>query len=124
MQENRKQWSQTVGNNSSTEDADKFFTLEKQTGKRAIMLDIELKNGNHIALPYSYLTKIDFDLSIGITINWGATSIKIEGRNLNRLYDYLVNHRVKQLRAVIDDVEIVKEEDALFIEDIKEVLIF
>ena len=82
-----------------------FFTLEKQTNKTAIMLDIEFENGDCLALPYAYLSKIKFDLSSGITITWGATTILIEGRNLKKLYKYLVRHKVNFIRESIDKLD-------------------
>lgn len=120
MQNNVRQWVDKAGgrNQQSTEEEISFYTIEKQTNKRAIMLDIEFENGNCLALPYAYLTKIKYDLSEGITIIWGGTHIKVEGRNLKKLYTYLTRHKVMQLHESIGKVDD-REEKSLFIEKIQ-----
>lgn len=75
-----------------------FFTIEKQHGATAIMLDFEFENGNHLALSYSGLIKIAYQRSKGITLEWGSEHISILGRNLSELYGYLVKHRVTLIR--------------------------
>lgn len=91
-----------------------FFTLEKQTAKYAIMLDIEFENGDCLAMPYAYLSKIKYDLSSGITIDWGGTAILIEGRNLKTLYRHLTRHKVLIIHETIDKVDD-EEVDTLYI---------
>lgn len=119
MQNNISQWVNKTGgeNNSGAEKDSNFYTIEKQSGKRAIMLDIEFESGNCLALPYAYLTKIKYNPSDGIIIIWGGTHIKVEGRNLRKLYTQLTRHKVTNLYESIDEVDDIKE-DVLFIEKI------
>lgn len=118
MQNNSKQWvDKSTGNTNSVEKETDFYTIEKQTSKRAIMLDIEFENGNCIALPYAYLSKIKYDPSDGIIIVWGGTHIKIEGRNLRKLYTQVTRHRVINLYESIGEID-EGIEDLLFIDKI------
>ena len=120
MQQNRQtNWGKQFPGNTTPEPQNKFFTREMQSNKTANMLDFEFKNGDHIAMPYAYLTKMTYNLSEGIKIEWGAFSIQVEGRNLKELYNYLVNHKVKSIKEVIDQDNI--PEAALFIDKIAEI---
>lgn len=89
----------------SEEEQSPFFSYEKQMGTQAVMLDFEFLNGNRVALPYSYLTRIDYDLSKGLTLIWGETRLQVVGRNLETLYKYLVAHRVNHIRESISEEE-------------------
>ena len=68
---------------------------------RAVMLELRLKNGNIIALGYSWLDRAECNPSQGITLHFGNQTITVTGRNLNaetrpnvRLFDGLIRHRV------------------------------
>ena len=125
MQPSKKtEWGKKFVDNPTSDSQNKFFIREVQANKRAIMLDIELKNGDHIAMPYAYLTKIKYNLSEGILIEWGATSIKIEGSNLKELYNHLVQHKVKLIKDSVKQVNNDIPDDVLFIEKISVVQSF
>jgi hypothetical protein len=68
---------------------------------RALMLDLKLKNGNREAFSYTLLERIQFDPSEGITLQYTGVSVKLRGRNLERLQTHgvallegLQRHRV------------------------------
>jgi hypothetical protein len=68
---------------------------------RAVMLELRKKNGNILAVGYSWLEKAEFDPSEGITLFLGGQKITIKGRNLNaesdsrvRLFQGITRHRV------------------------------
>lgn len=68
---------------------------------RAVMLELRRKDGSVAALGYSWLERIDFDPSDGITLKFAGQTVKIVGRNLDaelqpqvRLLAGLVRHRV------------------------------
>jgi hypothetical protein len=68
---------------------------------RAVMLELRKKNGNILAVGYSWLEKAEFDPSEGITLFLGGEKITIKGRNLNaesgsrvRLFQGITRHRV------------------------------
>jgi len=68
------------------------------------MLDVRQKNGDKIALPYSYLTAMYLHGSAEIRLKFTGCTVTLKGRNLDHLYVSLLNHRV----------EYVKEEDPLY----------
>lgn len=116
----KKKWSQfhqdqeaeeTISNNP-------FYGIERQPSERAIMLDVQLESGDRKGLPYTYMGFIDYDPSEGIVIEFMEKKIKILGRNLSKLYDYFLQHRVTFIKENIGDYDGTKEED-LFIESIK-----
>jgi hypothetical protein len=67
-----------------TEDLGAFGFLRGRTD-RAEMLELRKKTGNIRAIAYSWIQKVDFDPSAGITIHAGDEKIVIKGRNLNAL---------------------------------------
>ena len=77
------------------------FGLLRGIRDRAIMLELRHKDGNIDAFPYAWLSKASLDPSEGITLRFGAETVKITGRNLNaearpnvRLFAAIVRHRV------------------------------
>ena len=62
-------------------------------------VDFRLADGSRKALTYSYVMGIDYDASEGIELHTAAKSVKIIGRDLAKLYDYLVMFRVKYIQA-------------------------
>jgi hypothetical protein len=72
---------------------------------RAIMLELRRKDGNILAVGYSWLERAEFDPSSGITLHVGDTKVHIAGRNLNgtpdttfRLFEGLTRHRVPWIK--------------------------
>lgn len=68
------------------------------------MLDLRLKTGDAVALPYSYLTAVEYDAGGTLRLKFVGHSVTLTGRNLRRVYDGLVQHRVRY----------VQEESALY----------
>jgi hypothetical protein len=77
-----------------------FFGIEPQR-KSPACLDLRLADNSFRAVPYSYIMEIEFEPTDGIIILTSTKRIKIEGRNLNLLYDYLVQFRVRYIQANI-----------------------
>ena len=94
-----------------------FYTIEKQQGATALMLDFEFENGNRLALPYPALQKLDYKPSEGILLEWGDEHMRIVGRNLGELYSLLLLHRVNSIREVSDRPS-PRDSSALFIRQI------
>lgn len=57
--------------------------------------DLRFADGNRKAIPYSDITEIDYDPSGEIKITCSEKEITIKGRDLEKLYDYLVGYRVR-----------------------------
>jgi len=75
-------------------------------------LDLRLPDGKHKALPYSYFIEIDFDSADNIEITTTNKKVKITGRDLGRLFDYLVAYRVRYIQV---NIGADTEESGLFV---------
>jgi len=62
-------------------------------------LDLRLPDGKRKAVPYSFFTEINFDSENVIEITTTTKQIKITGRDLAKLYDFLVAYRVRYVQA-------------------------
>jgi hypothetical protein len=89
-----------VSDNEGTEDLG-VFGLFRGTRDRAEMLELKKKTGNIRAIGYSWIQKVDYDPSTGITLHVGDERIKVKGRNLNTiarsqtsLLGGIIRHRV------------------------------
>ncbi|MEM7630059.1 MAG: hypothetical protein AAF356_11670 [Planctomycetota bacterium] len=58
----------------------------------ALMLDLRLKTGHRIAVPYGYIIRVMLDPSGSIEVNTADGPIAIDGRNLTPVYRALLNH--------------------------------
>ena len=92
-----------------------FFGLEPNK-KFPTTVDLRFKNGSCKAIPYAYVSEIDFHPSEGIIITASGRKISITGRNLKRLYDYLASYRVRFIQANIGSDT--AEDNTLFVDDI------
>lgn len=93
-----------VKDNEAVEDIGAFGWLRGMRA-RVTMLDLRMRNGNRIAIAYSWIERIDFDPSVGIVITAGRQRVQIAGQNLNievkvgvRLYEGLASQRVLWVR--------------------------
>lgn len=93
--------------------ANRYFSTDN--GNRINCLDLRLPEGARKALPYALITEINFDLDSGIEILAQGKTITIKGRNLIKLYDYLIAYRVRYIQA---NVGIDPEEEGLFVKEI------
>lgn len=58
-------------------------------------LDLRFSDGTRKAIPYSYILEIDYEPSGEIKITCSEKEISIKGRDLGKLYDYLIVYRVR-----------------------------
>ncbi len=116
------------GGNSPAEDLDDLgaFGFLRGTHDRALMLELRYKDGNIDAFPYAWLGKASFDPSKGITLRFGAETVKITGRNLNsearpnvRLFAALVRHRIPWIQETSESQVWKAECDAAVVDAIK-----
>jgi hypothetical protein len=59
-----------------------------------LMIELRLKDGKKKALAYAYLVEVDYCPVEGITMIFVGHRVRIEGRNLSTLFDFLVRHAV------------------------------
>lgn len=86
-----------------------FWGIERILSRMALMLDLRLKGGRFLALPYSYMTKIQFDPSEALEIFVSDLHIKIRGRNLHKLYSYLLRHKVTFIQESLTSNDLIDE---------------
>ncbi len=79
-------------------------------------LDFRLPQGKHKALPYAYFTEISFDNEVGIEILTNSKKVTIIGRDLLKLYDYLLNYRVRFIQTHVGGDP---QETGLFVKEIR-----
>lgn len=92
---------------------------------RSIMLELRKKNGHILAVGYSWMERVEFDPSDGITLHLPGRKIRITGSGLNsearptvRLFDGVIRHRVPWIREA-DRAELLKSNsDEVVVEDI------
>ena len=90
---------------------------------RAIMLELRRRDGSVVALGYSWLERIEYDSSTGITLRFAGQTVKITGRNLNaelrpnvRLLDGLCRHRVPWIQEADEPSSLRADRQATVIE--------
>lgn len=61
-------------------------------------VDLRFADGNRVAIPYSYVTEIKFEPA-QIEMLTNNKIVKITGRDLEKLYDYLAAFRVRFIKV-------------------------
>ena len=98
-------WSQSVGEDAAIADDHEAFGWLRGSRDRAIMLQLRKRDGNIVAIAYSWIERIEFDPSEGIRLHAGGKCIRIRGRNLAnevrpnvRLMDGLTTNRISWIQ--------------------------
>ncbi len=100
-----------------------FYGSVKDNQARPFSLVIKSREKNQLALNYQYLSKdMSYNASEGIVLSFldpnGTITIKIEGRNLDELWDALIWHRVTFVRELAGAADTIPENE-LCVTDIK-----
>jgi hypothetical protein len=102
-----------------------YFGVLRGVGDRAVMLELRRRNGNILAVAYSWIERVEFDPSDGIKLFACGWEISISGRSLNeevrpnlRLFESITQHRVPWLREADEDEVMQTPESAIIIEEI------
>lgn len=90
-----------------------YFAADR--GTNPVCLDLRLKGGVRKAIPYIFITEIDYDIDKGIELFTSGKHVTIIGRNLTKLYDYLIVYKVRYIQANIGSDA---NEDGLFVKEI------
>lgn len=96
---------------------EKYFGTEPQPNAHALMLELRTKDGKRTGLPYSYLTKVDFDPDAGIEIHVSNVVVFIKGRGLEDIFAYLIQQRVTWVREDLSGTD--TEESEVFVESVE-----
>lgn len=78
-------------------------------------LDLRLSDSSRVAIPYGFIQEVLYNPAEGIEITTDKKSIKVIGRDLEKLFDYLTAFRVRYIRA---NVGTDAAESGLFVETI------
>lgn len=91
-----------VANNNDEEQVveHNYFATDNVRNQPAC-IDLRFADGLRKSVPYSYIMGMSFDALEGIVINTSSLKVKITGRELDRLYDYLTMFRVKYVQENI-----------------------
>lgn len=81
----------------------------------AAMLDVRFRDGRRQALPYSYLARVEFDPSVGITCTFVSERVVITGRALASIYSAISTHAAL---AVCESDATFDEGDGVFVASI------
>lgn len=98
---------------SEAQVASPYFAIDR--GSQLTCLDVRLKGGVRKAVPYNYITEMNFDIDEGIEILTSRKRIQIIGRNLSKLFDYLLTYRVRYVQGNVGSDG---NEDDLFVKEV------
>ena len=91
-----------------------FYGYISDPKEMSLALDITTSEGNFIGLHYHLISSlIRFDRSGIITFKTSEAEIKIEGRNLRPIYEYLLEHRLVWIAGKISEWEQFKEDETV-----------
>ena len=102
---------QPHGEPTEKSDADENEIVERRAfgvgrGRRQpFMLDVRMMDKQRLALSYSHLTKAAFDPSGVIVLEFSSQIVRIEGRNLQPVYENLVLQNVIYVQEENADLE-------------------
>lgn len=92
----------------------------------AIMLEVRHRDGRLSAFNYATLDRAEFDPSAGITLHFGAKTVKIIGRNLNaearqnvRLFNGLLRRRIPWIQVADEPTALKAPKGTTIIEDVE-----
>lgn len=95
-----------------------FFTILRQPSGYVQQITFCLNNGGQHTLAAGEIHEMYYHPSQGIILFFGAGKVHIQGRNLEGLFRYLKENRVKEIREFTDSSQVFFATDALFISKI------
>lgn len=116
------------GRDGGLEDQEDFgaFGWARGMNGRSVMLELRMKTGNIVAIPYGWIDRLEFDPSEGITISAGGQKLRVKGRRLNaevrpnaRLFEGLTRQRVMWIREASGPELMAADESATIVESIE-----
>ncbi len=105
------------GESEELQEQNKFFGFEPQPSGRALMFELRTRDGRRSALPYSYVTRADFDPEKGIEIYASNVVVLVKGRALEDIFSYFLQNRLMWVRE--DSSGMDTNEDGVFVESLE-----
>lgn len=117
--ENKEAVPLTESADDAAQSKDSYSTISADRMQK-VMVEFRFKNGNAVALAYSYLVKASFDPSAAILLDFSAHTVRLSGKNLAPVFAGLVSQRVAVVTEVDDlQAEAVLGEDATVVTGIE-----
>jgi len=85
----------------------------------ALMLDIRLRSGRIVSLPYSWLLAADYLPEGKLLLDFGKYKVTAEGKNLLPVRKRIAQHRARFIQEGTDIERGLKDEDAVHFERIE-----
>jgi len=105
------------GESEELQEQSKFFGFEPQPSGRALMFELRTRDGRRSALPYSYVTRADFDPETGIEIHVSSAVVLVRGRALEDVFAYFLQNRLTWVREDSSGLDI--GEEGVFVESLE-----
>lgn len=99
------------------EEENRYFGFDRQENGRALMFELRTRDGRRYALPYSYVTRAEFDPDKGIEIYVSNVMVQVSGRSLCIIFSYFLQNRLTWIRE--DAAGMDTEEDEVFVNGIE-----
>ncbi|MFN8301955.1 MAG: hypothetical protein U0U46_05645 [Saprospiraceae bacterium] len=99
------------------EEENRYFGFDRQENGRALMFELRTRDGRRYALPYSYVTRAEFDPDKGIEIYVSNVIVQVSGRSLCIIFSYFLQNRLTWIRE--DAAGMDTEEDEVFVNGIE-----
>lgn len=98
------------------EEEHKYFGFDRQENGWALIFELRTHDDRRSALPYSYLTRVDFNPDMGIEIYISNVVVLVKGRDLGSFYSLLLQNQITWLRENFSDIDL--GEDGVFLESV------
>jgi|GEM_PF-3022356 hypothetical protein len=95
----------------------RYFGFDPQSSGRALMFELRTRDGRRSALPYSYVTRADFDPEKGIEIYVSNVVVLVKGRALEDIYSYLLQNRLTWVKEDSSGTD--TGESSIFVEELE-----
>lgn len=101
------------------------YGVLRGTRDKALMLALIQRDGSMTSLGNAWLQRATFEPSVGITLYFGHTIVRITGSSLNqeirpnvRLFDFLMRHRISWIKEADESAKLDSRSNAVVIESI------
>lgn len=91
-----------TGNQDRQDDSSTQHACYSEHATDLRMLDIQLANGDRVALPYHFLERVEYNPSKGFDLVFSTCRVVVVGSRLEPVYRGLLGHRVGYLAQVIE----------------------
>lgn len=76
------------------------------------MVDLRLASGDRWSFPYSMLLWVQWSRLEGFVMRYSTHTVVVRGRNLEAIYDGLIEHRLEYLQAELPQHDLGDEKQA------------